>query len=452
MSAQEAVAAPNAAGEDPTASPAGRRRSGLGSLRVTAWALMANTVTTSGLGMVFWAVASRVYTPEELGEDAGLISAMILLSTVSQLNLSLGIPRLLPQVQNRRWRPVLGAYVLTAGVGIVLTAGFVGLAPRLSDGFDFLGDSVALGMALVATVVLWNIFALQDAVLTSARWAALIPVENGLFGLCKIGLMVLFANGLSDHGVFFSWLAAMAVLLLPVNSLIFLKVLPSAAGRADRSLGSVVAVGERAAVTRYLAVDYVAALLSQGSTALLPLLVIGVLGRADNAYFYVAFLIAAAVGALGQSLSTSVVVEGAYDEAALVSLVRRNVTRYACCIGPAVLVLIVAAPLVLRFFGAAYVTNGTVLLRLLLAGTIPQAVVMLYLGVERVRARVSRVLTAEAATLVLVCTGAIVGMGSHGLGGLGFAWLIAQTAVAAAVAPRLWRFVTGTGVHQPVGS
>ncbi|MHB8669974.1 MAG: phosphotransferase [Acidimicrobiales bacterium] len=420
-------------------------------LAVTSWALMANTVATSALGVVFWAAASRLYSPQQLGEDAALVSAMILLSTVSQLNLSMGITRLLPQVQQSRWRPVVGAYALTAIVGSVLTAGFLTLAPRLSAGFAFLAQNPTLGLALLGAVVLWNIFALQDAVLTSARWAAAIPVENGLFGLLKIGVMIWLAHGLISHGVFFAWLLAMALLLVPVNGLIFGRVLPGT-GNRERSAPTVVPLDKRAVVARYLATDYVAALLSQGSSALLPLLVIAVLGRADSAYFYVAFLIAGAIGALAQSLSISLVVEGAYDETNLVSLARRSAARYLRFIAPAVIVLILATPLVLRPFGAAYVAHGTTLLRLLLAGTVAKAVVILYLGVERVRARVSRVLAAEAATLVLVSAGAILGMNLYGLAGVGMGWLVAQLSVAAVVTPRLWGIIGGANRGFGIGA
>jgi hypothetical protein len=300
--------------------------------------------------------------------------------------------------------------------------------------------------------VLWNIFALQDAVLTSARWAAAVPIENGLFGLLKIALMVWLAQRFTSHGVFAAWLLAMALLLPPVNGLIFGRVLPSSRGRQAQGLATVLPLGERRRITRYLAIDYVAALLSQGSTALLPLLVIGVLGRADNAYFYVAFLITAAVGALAQAMSTSLVVEGAHDEAELRPLARRSVLRYAKFVVPAVAVAIVAAPLVLLPFGAAYVTHGTPLLRLLLAGTLPQGLITLYLGVERVRARVNHVLGVEAATAVLVITGALVGMRWHGLVGLGLAWLVAQVTVAGLVAPRLWsavREAASEQAHEP---
>ncbi|MDQ3897386.1 MAG: hypothetical protein M3326_09135 [Actinomycetota bacterium] len=410
-------------------------------LASTAWALMANTVVTSVLGMAFWAGASRFYSAGELGESAALISAMMLLSVVSQLNLAMGISRLLPQVRRERWRPVTAAYGVSAGVGLLVTAAFAVLAPRVSSSFDFLGRDALLAVALVVAVVLWNVFALQDAVLTAARWAAAVPVENGLFGLLKIGLMVALAHSFGGLGIFWAWVLAMAIMLVPVNGLIFGKVLPGAGGSPGRrgEETTVLPLHDRARVTRYLAVDYAAALLNQGYTALLPLLVVAVLGGDANAYFYIAFVIAGAVRAVAQSMSTSLVVEGAHHESRLASLARLSVVRYVKYALPATAVLVVGAPLLLLPFGPAYVDRGTTLLRLLLVATVPQAATALYLGVERVRARVSRVLAVEAAIVVLVTVGAMAGMHGYGLNGVGVAWLAAQSAVAAVAVPALAR-------------
>lgn len=426
-----------------------RRRDPLGT---TAGALVATAVTTSGLGVVFWAVASHLYSPARLGQDVALISAMLLLSIISQLNLGMGMVRLLPQIYERPWRPVLSVYALAALVGVVVAVSFVIVAPEVSSGFAFVGHDSRLALALVVGVVLWNVFSLQDAVLTAARWAVALPIENGIFGVLKIGLVVLLAWVLAGHGVFYGWLLAMAVMLVPVNWLIFGRVLPSRKPSVAPEAAGTLRIGDRTRVARYLVTDYVAALLSQGYKALLPLLVLGALGSAANAYFYAAFLVAAAVGELSLSLSTSLVVEGAHDGSGVASMARRSVLLYAKLALPGILVLVAAAPLILRPFGAAYVTHGTTLLRLLIAGTVPQAVVTLYLGIERVRARVGRVIVAEAAIVALITGGAIAGMSRYGLDGMGVAWLAGQSVVALAVSPRLWAACRRPPATGPAGS
>jgi O-antigen/teichoic acid export membrane protein len=409
------------------------------SLATTSWALMANTVTTSALGVLFWVGATRLYSPDQVGEDAALVSAMVLLSSLSQLNLNMGIARLLPQVVHRRGRAVLGTYLVTAAVAVILTSAFLAVVPRLSGGLGFLAGNIELQAALVAAVVLWNIFALQDAVLTSARWAAVVPVENGIFGLLKVGLMVVLAHRFGGHGIFAAWVLGMVLVVVPVNALIFGRVLADRHRRDRDPVAGALTLSDRTRVGRYLVGDYAAALLSQGSTALLPMLVIGVLGRSDGAYFYIAFLIAAAVGALSHSLSTSLVVEGAHDESSLADLTRRTARRYLRLVVPGVALLALAAPLVLRPFGAAYSAEGTTLLRLLLLGTVPQGIVSLYIGVERVRARVGRVLAIEAVAVVAVVGGAVLGMHALGLAGVGVAFLVSEAGLALFVLPRLAR-------------
>ena len=422
-----------------SARPAGsawRRR--LDPMAVTTGALIANTGVTSILGMVFWLGASRVYSARQVGEDAALISAMTLLSVISQLNLAIGIPRLLPQVSTRRWRPVAAAYAVTGLVAVAVTTVFVTVAPRVSGSFGSLRVYPLLAAALILAVVLWNVFALQDAVLTATRWATVIPLENGVFGALKIGLMLLFAGSFAGHGIFIGWLLAMAVLLIPVNAFIFGRVLPAASRTKVRAEPTLLRLTDRSRVTRYLAVDYLGALLHQGYTAGLPLLVVAVLGQAANAYFYIAFVIATAVRAVAQSMSTSLVVEGAHDESMLGTLTRLSIRRYVRYAVPGTALLALGSSLILQPFGADYAAEGTPLLRLLLVGTLPQAVVTLYLGVERVRARVSRVLTVEAMTAVLLTAGVVVGMRSHGLVGVGLGWLVAQTVAAVLVGPHLW--------------
>ena len=413
----------------------------LDQLWTTALSLMATIATNSALGVVFWAIAGNTSTPRALGEDAGVISAAMLLSIVSQLNLGMTIPRLLPQIATRRWRPVVAAYAASAAVAVVATAAFVTVAPRVAPGFAFMRGDAALAWALIGAVVVWNVFALQDAALTAVRWAPVVPIENAFFGLLKIALLVVLARRFGVHGVFAAWLVAMVLTVAPVNVLLFGKALRRSSSAPARSV--LLPLTDRPRIARYMATDYVAALLSQGYNAFLPLLVTALLGGEANAYFYVAFLVAAAVGALTHSLSTSLVVECAHEESNLLPHARRTLLRYAAVVAPGVALLIAGAGPVLAFFGDAYVEHGRTLLRLLLAGTIPQSLVTIYLGIERVRARVDRVLAIEAATVVFMTVGAVIGMQFLGVTGVGLAWLLVHAAMAACIVPALRRATTG---------
>jgi O-antigen/teichoic acid export membrane protein len=341
---------------------------------------------------------------------------------------------------------LLGAYVATAALAVLLATGFVLLAPRLSASFGFLRGDLPLKAVLVGAVVLWNVFALQDAALAAVRKAALVPLENAAFGVLKIVLMVLLARS-TGHGVLVAWVVAMVAVVPPVNWLLFKRLLPRTP-RTEIPAATALPVHERRKVARYLATDYAACLVGQGASALLPVLVLGALGARASAYFYVAFTIAIAVNALAIALSTSLVVEGAHDERQLDELARQALLRYAGLLLPATLLSIAAAPLLLQPFGLEYVEHASLLLQLLLAGCVPQALVTVYLGVYRLRGRAGRILATQALAFALVLAGLELLMPRLGVVGVGMAWLAGWTVTAATLAPALRRALAGPG--QPV--
>jgi O-antigen/teichoic acid export membrane protein len=138
-------------------------------------------------------------------------------------------------------------------------------------------------------------------------------------------------------------------------------------------------------------------------------------------------------------MSTALVVEGAHRETAVADMARLSLIRYAKYALAPLALLVVSASLLLKPFGATYVDHGATLLRLFLLATIPHAVISLYFGLERVRARVGRVLLFEALIVALVTGGALAGMHRFGLVGIGIAWLGAHTLVALLVAPSFCR-------------
>src|SRR5207249_5388943 len=168
-------------------------------------------------------------------------------------------------------------------------------------------------------------------------------IENGIFGLVKLTLLiVLLVHGVG-HGVLLAWLIAMAIVVAPINWLLFARLLRSP--HEDLALtAGMLPVTDRGRVTRYLATDWVAALLTQGCTLLLPVLVLGALGGAASAYFYTAFTIAGAVAALALALSTSLVVEGAHNEMGLGQLAVRSLIHIGTLLLPIMVVVVVAAP------------------------------------------------------------------------------------------------------------
>ena len=165
----------------------------------------------------------------QVGRDAVLISVMIELSTLCQLNLNNGIIRFLPD---------LGRSSAPCDRGRICRLGAIGPnrrdqlrvrgAPCVAASSAFLGDDPALQVGFVVALVLWGVFALQDAVLTATRRASWVPLENGLFGCAEARCAAPCCSAAAvGNGVFAAWVLPMALLVIPVNVFIFRRAIPA---------------------------------------------------------------------------------------------------------------------------------------------------------------------------------------------------------------------------------
>jgi O-antigen/teichoic acid export membrane protein len=389
--------------------------------------------------MGFWVAAARLYSSGELGRDTVLISVMIELSTVCQLNLGNGIVRFLPDLGRRSARTLGVVYGLTGVVALVVGTVFVLVASRVSHQLAYLGDETTLAVGFVAALVLWGLFTLQDAALTATRRAPWIPVENGLFGALKLAaLPVLFVAG-AVHGVFLAWALPMALLLVPVNLLVFGRAIPQhLAGEARES--SISRIGPRR-VAQFLAQDYLASVFTQATLTVLPLVVIVILGAQQSAYFAMPFTIVMAFDTFAYGACASLVVEATLDQDSLRALTRVFARRVLALLIPAAALLALAAPLVMLPFGHVYAQHGAGVLRLLLCASVFRAVIALFSAVSRVQGRGLRLWFVELALLVLVLGPAVLLARSHGIDGIAAAWLAANATICLAVISSLIRFL-----------
>jgi O-antigen/teichoic acid export membrane protein len=254
--------------------------------------------------------------------------------------------------------------------------------------------------------------------------------------VAKIAVVVALASVSQRFGIFASWTIPMLVTVVAVNVLLFRRLIPRHAEETAARSEAVPA----GTISRFVAFEYASMLLAVAASDLLPVLVASLLGPEANAYFYVAWLIVAAFDFALSSIGTSLTAEGAHDPGRLPQLAAGLLRRIAVLAGVAVLILVVAAPLILRLFGGAYAASATPLLRLLAVATMLRVVFLVWSGIARVRRRVGQVLAVQAVHAALVLSLSIPLMHRMGITGIGLGYLIAQAMVAALLAPRLWRY------------
>ena len=270
----------------------------------SSYSLLANTASTTVVGVAYWAVAAHFYDQKDLGRSAALVSALLLVSSFAQLNLANALPRFIPRAGRLAGKFIAYSYGATSCAALIGGLAFVVILPRLSSQWKFLGDSLPLALAFVAAAVVWEVFTLQDIALLSLRRSVMVPMENSVYGVSKLLMLIGVVSLLPSTGIFLSWVIPLAITVPAVNWLIFRRYLK---GHASVAAPSELRVRE---VVRFASVDYVGSVLSQSYGSLLPLLVLSTLGAAANGGFYIAWTIAAGLGLVAANFGTSLLVEG----------------------------------------------------------------------------------------------------------------------------------------------
>jgi O-antigen/teichoic acid export membrane protein len=432
------VPASSQAPRGPLALLAGLRRELSVPLYRNAYALMANTAGNSILGLLYWVLAARTFPDAAVGRGNALISLMMLVSTFTQLNWSGALIRFLPRAGRSARQMLLTAYLMATGLAAVAAAAVMAYCHFARAPDDPLYVSAGVAVWFVVATVAWSVFNLQDAALTGMRSAVWVPLENGLYGLVKLVLLVVVARTSLSDGVFASWTIPVIALLVPVNLLLFRRILPRhATAEPDAPPPG------RRVLARYMAGDYAAQAFTQLSSTFLPVLVVSLLGAAQGAYYLPAQTAFAAMGTLATAITSSLVVEAARDEQATHRLARAMLRRICVLVLPAGAFVGLAAPWLLELFGSQYRAGATTVLQLMMLSLLPRVPVALYVTKCRLDNRTGTLALLQFTQAALVIGGTAVFAPTAGLVAVGWSVLAAEVVPALAVARPVARWLRG---------
>lgn len=395
----------------------------------TGYYLIVGTGITSLLGVAFWALAARSYSAHQVGQNAAAISAMTLVSGVCSLGLSAVLVRYLPIAGTATKRLVSGSYGLTVVLSLLFGAVVAASSEVWSPTLSFLREPVWLVGFTLATAAT-TVFTLEDSVLTGLRAARWIPLENSLYALAKLVLLIVLAGVLPTSGPFVSWNAPLLPAIVLVNYLIFRRLIP-----ADRSFGSL----DRRKVIRMAAGNYGGNLFALVGNMYLPILVANQVDASRAAYFYVPWMISLSLQLVALNVTTSLTVEAALDMPRLRRLSRQALTHSMRLVAPMAALTALAAPLVLLVFGHAYADAGTGLLRLLALGAIPNVIVALGIGVARIEHKGQVVVAVQGVQFAIVLGLSALLLPSTGIEAVGATWAGSQFLLAAVLLATILR-------------
>ena len=392
-------------------------------LLANAGSMVGATLATSLLGVAFWFVASFGLGTLLMGE--------------------------LPRREGAQRSLLNAALLAAAAAGLALGLAFALLAPLVTSNLSPLDESALAAVAFALATALTGLAYVLDQSLIGMLRGGLQLSRNVVFAAVKLGGLLVIAAVVVDPGaawIYGSWGAGIAISLL---------ILPRF--YRDRSGGERLRpdFASLRSLRRAAASHAVVNLALETADLAMPILVVSLLTPAENAGFYIAWLIVGFLVMVPLSLSS---VAYAIDSGETVAELTDPIegvlhavepasaqggeSRFRFTLGAslafgvaATVVLVPGAGLVLEIFGSGYAETATTALRIMTLGVFPLIVKTHYIAIHRARRTLRRALPVAWAGTMLELGGGALGAALGGITGVAWGWLAGLVIEAVLMAP-----------------
>ncbi len=382
--------------------------------------LMSSAAVMSVLGFGFWVFVAHLYAPADIGVASALIAVTLLISNLSLLGLNSGLVRFLPDSKNQS--ADINAAIITAGsVAILVSAVYLSLSHRPTSSLSFIANSnwgAPLFMVLMAAVA---VNSLTDSVFIANRRAAFHTAAYAVFGIVRL-LLPLFLVRFTSMGIFAAYIAAVIISLTVSLAFMYFYF--------DYHFLTAPNWVLLRRSKKYASSNYVAVILAGLPSQIMPLLIISQLGKAEAAYFSMAWMMANLLYVIPSSITQSMLAESSNSIKRRGAHARSARRLLAIILVPIVAFAILMAPFVLRIFGANYAAGSTTVFQILALATFFIAINNIREATLNIEHRSSRIVLVQLANAA-VSVGSAKYLLHFGLAGAALSMLVGYMASSA---------------------
>ena len=375
-----------------------------------------NTISGSAFGFIFWIIAARLYSSEDIGITSVLLSTAGIITTLSSFGFPTALIRFLPSSDNKG--ELFSSALLVSFVsGIVLGSIFIGGIDIFSPSLQFLKVPGEAFIFLVF-LLLYTCDGFMNSGLLSMRRAEYSFIQNLSLGI-RIPLLVplIFAGRV---GIF--WTLVIAYLISFLIGIYFLF-------RSGIVLKFIINNPALKRILKYSLANYITNVLYAVQNSILPILMLNLVGAKEAGYFYVAFSIATLIYAIPNSVYSSMFVEGSYGEPLKQITIRSTKVAFMFLI-PCGIALYFGGDILLSLFGHEYSSNSYLMLKLFIVSSLFVTINTMYLSIKKIEKDNKLLVAVNLLLSVSIITLSYVFGKQMGMIGVGFGWVAGQGIVA----------------------
>lgn len=371
-----------------------------------------STLILSGLGLLFWIVAAKIYPDGDVGIATAILSTITLIMSISRFGFDQSIIRYFPVEDKGK---VFGtAIAVTAFLSLLFGSFFLLGTEFWAKDLIILNEHPILFLSIILLSGLTTITGMAFIALRRPVHASIANAVSGV----RIPVLYIFVAGGAMGIVISAGVGFFFCLLYGLLILAILKVRPKWPDIAFLKKSFSFSAG-----------NYFVGLLNSAAGLLLPLIVLNKLGANETAYFYMAYSIANIVFMIPSALGTTIFVDGSHG-GSLEQSTRKAFRGALIFLIPIALIALVAGGPLLSLIGKQYESGGLALMQLLILSSVPFVYMSTFISTSKVRGDIPSLIGVGIFNFVAIMISSVALIGPFGLVGVGYAWILSYLATS----------------------
>lgn len=380
--------------------------------------LMTSSFFLAASGFIFWFVAARNYTVNDVGLVSVIISSMNFICMISLLGFDISLTKYISSTNNKS-DLINSCFTASLLICIICCSIFWWILNFIDSELIILNEDGFLYFIFV-------IFSSASTLLLLQNQGVFIGLRQPKYSLILAvlsALRIIILPLLAHHGFIGIYISYGAVSILSFAiSLLFIRRLI-----IYRPL-LWVNIKLLSDISRFSAANLIGILFFNLPSIVFPFLILKYLGPKENAYFFIAWAISNVFCAIPGAISLSLLAENSHNYSKINNRNAKVLSFKILC--PAIIIVLILSRTILSLFGDAYEQFGLPVLRLLVISSLPLSLNLLYISTKRTEGDVVRVISVYASISVMAIILGYFLIDFMGIIGISIAWFISNSIIA----------------------
>ncbi len=377
--------------------------------------LIMTNLFSLAIGFFFWMIATRLYTPDDVGIISAILSSMSLIAVISSVGLPMALTLYLPANTKDADKIINSSLIVCIIISITISLMFLLGIDIFAPKLKMILRNLELMIVFVMTTTMATVSLLIGGIFVAGKKSSFHMIKENIFGITKTVLLVMMP-GLGAIGIFISWSMGLTVAII-IGFILMFKLW------RYRPMTTFDPIIKKMA--KFSVGNYIAGIFYNLPKFIFPIIIVDTISADSAGYFFIAMTIAGLFYGVPEAIAGPFLADSYNKEKFWINV--DSAIRFDMYILiPGLLLLMIFGRSILGVFNPNYAIHSFNTLMILAVTSIPISLITTFNMINNAQKKVVTVIKIDAFVATTTIVLSIILMKAWNIEGIAISYLTAN--------------------------